>query len=137
MIANVMHLPAPHKKKLFIFGSASHKEPCLWTRQDFRCTIIACALPIIKNKLNNVWRAFTHLSISSRQFGLFRPAQRSFTPESSRSLLLRSSSISGESDDCKTDARISQHWSVILQPARLNENKNTVSVDVMTSITGF
>jgi len=61
----------------------------------------------------------TYLSMLSWQFRLFSPAQSSFTPESFRSLLLKSSSLRGEFDDCRAEATISQHLSVRLQVANL------------------
>lgn len=43
----------------------------------------------------------------------------SFTPESCRSLLLMSNSLTGEFAGCRADATISHDWSVRLQPANL------------------
>jgi len=54
----------------------------------------------------------SNLSMLSWQFGLFSPIQSSFTPESCRWLLLRSSSLRGEFDDCRAEATISQCWSL-------------------------
>lgn len=65
--------------------------------------------------------AFTHLNISNLHFGLFRASEIIFTPESLRSLILKSSSLRGESDDCRAEATVSQHWAVRSQPARLKE----------------
>jgi len=60
-----------------------------------------------------------YLNMLSWQFGLFSPAQSSFTPESFRSLLLRSSSLREEFDDCRAEATISQCWSLRLQAVNL------------------
>jgi len=46
------------------------------------------------------------------QFGLFSAAQSSFNPESCKWLLLRSSSLREEFGDCRTEATISQCWSL-------------------------
>jgi len=58
-----------------------------------------------------------YLSMLSWQFS---PAQSNFTPESCRSLLLRSSSLREEFEDCRTEDTVSQHLQVSLQCANLN-----------------
>ena len=56
----------------------------------------------------------TDLRVSSVQCGLPSPAESSFTPESCRKLVLRSSSLRLEEWELRTEARASQHLSVRL-----------------------
>ena len=56
-------------------------------------------------------RLITDLRVSSVQCGLPSPAESSFTPESCRSLVLRSSSFRREELELRTEARASQHLS--------------------------
>ena len=53
----------------------------------------------------------TDLRVSSVQCGLPSPAESSFTPESCRSLVLRSSSLRLQELELRTEARASQHLS--------------------------
>ena len=53
----------------------------------------------------------TDLRVSSLHCGLPSPAESSFTPESCRSLVLRSSSLRLEEVELRTEARASQHLS--------------------------
>lgn len=64
---------------------------------------------------------FTNLSFSSLQ--LFSPAESNSSPESCRLLLLRFNSLKQESVDCSTDARVSQDWTVSLEPAKLQNKR--------------
>ncbi len=61
------------------------------------------------------------LSVSSVQFGLSSPADNSFTPESCRLLLLKSSSLSLEDWELRTDDRALQLFSERLQPFSLQK----------------
>ena len=63
----------------------------------------------------------TDLRVSSVQCGLPSPAESSFTPESSRSLILRSSSLRLEELELRTEARASQHPSDRQQPLSLHK----------------
>ena len=65
----------------------------------------------------------TALSISSSQCRYPSPAQSRFTPESSRSLLLRSSSLRGQFTDCRTEAKDEQDSPVSLQRASLGTER--------------
>ena len=56
-------------------------------------------------------RLITDLRVSSVQCGLPSPAESSFTPESCRSLVLRSSFFRLEELELRTEARASQHSS--------------------------
>ena len=60
------------------------------------------------------------LRVSSVQCGLPSPAESSFTPESCRSLVLRSSSLRLEELALRTEARASQHLSDRRQPFSLH-----------------
>lgn len=62
------------------------------------------------------------LIVSRGHFGLFNPADNSFTPESCRSLLLRSSSLSLKDLEMKTEHRASQLLLVMLQEDSLKIN---------------
>ena len=68
----------------------------------------------------------TDLRVSSVQYGLPSPAERSFTPESCRSLVLRSRSLRLEEFELRTEARASQHLSDQRQPFSLNTNKQNM-----------
>ncbi len=70
---------------------------------------------------------FSYFSMLSWQCELFSPSESSFTPESCRSLLLRSSSLS-EFDDCRHEDKLSQHWPVRLQPAILKHRMKYASI---------
>ena len=61
------------------------------------------------------------LRVSSRQFGLSSPAERSFTPESCRLFLLRSSSLRWEGLDFRAETREAQLISDNLQLSNLNK----------------
>ena len=61
----------------------------------------------------------TDLSVSSVQYGLPNPAESFFTPESVKSLLLRSTSLKLEELELKRDVNSSQHLSDRLQPLSL------------------
>ena len=61
----------------------------------------------------------TDLRLSSLQCGLPSPSESGFTPESCRSLLLRSSSIRLEELELRTEARASQHLQDRWQPFSL------------------
>jgi len=50
-----------------------------------------------------------YLSMFRRQCGFFSPTQSSFTPESIKALLLRSSSLRQEFINCRTEDKLSQH----------------------------
>ena len=69
----------------------------------------------------------TDLSLSSLQCGLLSPAEISFTPESLRSLLLRSSSLRLDALELRTDARASQLLSDKLQPLSLKKHEENLS----------
>jgi len=58
------------------------------------------------------WNPLKYLNLLSWQIGLLSPVESSFTPESCRSLLLRSSSRREEFDDCRAEATTSQCWSL-------------------------
>ena len=62
----------------------------------------------------------TDLRVSSVQCGLPSPAESSFTPESCRSLVLRSSSLRLEELELRTETRASQHLSDRLQQFSLH-----------------
>ncbi len=68
---------------------------------------------------------FLYLSISSWQFGLFSPSEINFTPESCRSLLLRSSSLRIQFEDCRADDKLSQPLSSEITESKMKESRNT------------
>jgi len=57
-------------------------------------------------------QSISNLSTCRWQYGLFSPSESSFTPESCRSLLLRSSSLRTQFEDWRADDKLSQHWAV-------------------------
>ena len=63
------------------------------------------------------------LSVFSLQCGLFSPLDSSFTPESWRSLLLRSSSLRLGDWELRSEDRASQLLSDRLQPLSLKESR--------------
>ena len=77
---------------------------------------------LILNLVVNHTLSKTNLRVSSVQCGLPSPAESSFTPESCRSLVLRSSSLR-QVLELKTEARASQHSSDRWQPFSLHTNK--------------
>ena len=66
------------------------------------------------------------LRVSSSQCGLFSPDDSSFTPESCRSLLLRSSSLKLENWELRTEDRASQLLFDRLQSLSLKKTKKNV-----------
>ncbi len=79
-------------------------------------------LAVFKNNITNC-------SFSSLQRGSFSRSERSFTPESPGSLLLRSSSLRWEGFDISAKARAAQPSSPILQSYSL-QREDTISVCV-------
>lgn len=72
------------------------------------------------------------LRVSSLHSGLPSPSESSFTPESSRSLLLRSSSLRLEDRELRTEDRASQLLSDRLQPlSLLRTNNETEKLDLV------
>ena len=65
------------------------------------------------------------LRVSSSQCGLFSPDDSSFTPESCRSLLLRSNSLKLENWELRTEDRASQLLFDRLQSLSLKKTKKT------------
>lgn len=63
----------------------------------------------------------SNLRVSSVQYGLSSPADRSFAPKSRRSLLLRSSSIRLEDGEVRIEDRALQLLSERLQPLSLKQ----------------
>lgn len=73
----------------------------------------------MKKKIDIAW---SDLSVSSLQYWLFIPADRSFTPGSCRLLLPRSSYIRREDWELRTEDRASQLLSDRLQPLSLKSS---------------
>lgn len=73
--------------------------------------------------LNEIYYTNMDLRIFNVQHGLPSPAESSFTPVSSRSLLLRSTSLRLEFLEVKTEAKASQLLHVSLQPLSLKKKK--------------
>ena len=75
------------------------------------------------------------LRVSSVQCGLPSPAESSFTPESCRSLVFRSSSFRLEELELRTEARASQHLSDRWQAFILQTNKKNNMLGTVIKIT--
>ncbi len=76
-----------------------------------------------------LWKTF-YLSVSSWQFRIFSPSESSVTPESCRSLLLRSSSLRTEFENCKTDDKLPQDWAVRLHMENLNKRTKLLHINL-------
>ena len=100
--------------------SVAGKELTIWLHNNSFLGFWASGLLVIVHSFRLCLRSLNpDLRRSSLQCGLFSPAESSSTPESCRSLWLRSSSVRLEDWELRTEDRTSQLLSDRLQPLSL------------------